>query len=418
MKLSRRGKRTKHARRGKHTKRVRKHHTRHIKHRGKQYKRTYRKNNRKYKKLTHGRNLRGGLEFIESEEKYTMNDVPLSYIKKDSKTKKEYLMSAWSYFNITLEKLDNFNNFLKFKVNFYRLDRKGGSNIEKRFEIGFRLNSKTKLLEYYTNGLTGDTKTFSMRMVEASHPLVDIRDVGNTGLYTFNITDTRNKEFFSTLCQKIQEIPTHELTTTQMTTDKFIKIEQEQRGQFIAEQAARDMKKQQDQFAAEAAQANAEAEALATKAINENIFDRCDDNACIQALLKIILKIDIESLIKVIQKQDESSPKVSEAINKFTECVKTHIIKEDPKKYTKESISFALEKFFENVIIYGEVFPLSDEYKYRFNAVSKLLLIYFLTYLICISLNIDCDFNILKVKKDIKGIKLFLSTIQPPTASE
>lgn len=57
MKLSRRGKS---ARRGRHTKRAGKHHTHHIKYRDKQYKRTYRKNNRKYKKLTHGRSLRGG----------------------------------------------------------------------------------------------------------------------------------------------------------------------------------------------------------------------------------------------------------------------------------------------------------------------------------------------------------------------
>jgi len=63
MKLSRRGKRTNHARRGRHTKRVRKHHTRRIKHRGKQYKRTYRKNNRKSK---HNKRIQGGATFEET----------------------------------------------------------------------------------------------------------------------------------------------------------------------------------------------------------------------------------------------------------------------------------------------------------------------------------------------------------------
>jgi len=68
MKLSRRGKHTKHVRRGRHTKRVRKHHTRRIKHRGKQYKRTYRKHNRK---LKHNKRIQSG-GFIEN---WTHNDT-------------------------------------------------------------------------------------------------------------------------------------------------------------------------------------------------------------------------------------------------------------------------------------------------------------------------------------------------------
>ena len=64
MKLSKRGKRVIRTRRGRrYTKRAGKHHTHRIKHRGKQYKRTYRKNNRK---LKHNKRIqRGGCYFMD-----------------------------------------------------------------------------------------------------------------------------------------------------------------------------------------------------------------------------------------------------------------------------------------------------------------------------------------------------------------
>lgn len=67
MKLSRRGKRTNHARRGKHTKRTGKHHTRRIKYRGKQYKRTYSKHNRKSK---YNKRIQGGTPVGETVTAY------------------------------------------------------------------------------------------------------------------------------------------------------------------------------------------------------------------------------------------------------------------------------------------------------------------------------------------------------------
>ena len=97
MKLSRRGKRTKHARRGKHTKRTGKHHTHRIKHRGKQYKRTYRKNNRK---LKHNKRIqRGGWEWEIDGQNMVAKGVLLKY-KKRSQT---FGGGETSPFNITLE---------------------------------------------------------------------------------------------------------------------------------------------------------------------------------------------------------------------------------------------------------------------------------------------------------------------------
>jgi hypothetical protein len=100
MKLSRRGKRTKHTkhtRRGKHTKRAGKHHTRRIKHRGKQYKRTYRKHNRK---LKHNKRIqRGGWEWETEENNIVAKGVLLKY-KKINQT---FGDGETKPFNITLK---------------------------------------------------------------------------------------------------------------------------------------------------------------------------------------------------------------------------------------------------------------------------------------------------------------------------
>jgi hypothetical protein len=102
MKLSRRGKHTKRARRGRHTKRAGKHHTRRIKNSSKQYKRTYRKNNRK---LKHNKRIqRGGvITWYDDEGKRLTKDILLKY----KKLSQLFGNGETKPFNITLELIPN-----------------------------------------------------------------------------------------------------------------------------------------------------------------------------------------------------------------------------------------------------------------------------------------------------------------------
>ena len=169
MKLSRRGKHTKHARRGKHTKRAGKHHTRHIKHHIKKYKRTYRKNNRK---LKHNKRIqKGGVTWENNEKTWTAKDISLKY----KKLSQMFGNGETKPFNITLELSKNkdsiglnyrpdynFNMKIfygRFNLKMERLNDKG--IVEKTFIVYFAVYGISKTVRY-TDG----------RVKDVIHPVV------------------------------------------------------------------------------------------------------------------------------------------------------------------------------------------------------------------------------------------------------
>jgi hypothetical protein len=191
MKLSRRGKRTNHARRGKHTKRVRKHHTRRIKHRGKQYKRTYRKNNRK---LKHNKRIqRGGWEWETEGENMVAKGVLLKY-KKISQT---FGDGETKPFNITLKFSIN-DNVTSFTLTMVRQ-----TDPPKTFVLYFKV--------VYELGIRGPTTRVYFSTTQEFEPsdsnsiqnltVINIKPIEEEELYNFLDTGKRviNKTFFKDL---------------------------------------------------------------------------------------------------------------------------------------------------------------------------------------------------------------------------
>ena len=198
MKLSRRGKRTNHARRGKHTKRVRKHHTRRIKHRGKQYKRTYRKNNRK---LKHNKRIqRGGWEWAaEYNGNYNASGVQLEYNK---------VGTVWwetNPFNIILE-YKGFNS--EDNTHMFDVTMTRNTKPDRKFELYFKL--KTDNL-YFSD----EPQNFNIDVIKPFYLSLNGQSAFNKYLkckttykvnYQFNTSNRLNKEFFNSLLQKMKEI--------------------------------------------------------------------------------------------------------------------------------------------------------------------------------------------------------------------
>ena len=201
MKLSRRGKRTNHARRGKHTKRVRKHHTRRIKHRSKQYKRTYRKNNRK---LKHNKRIqRGGWEWVTEGKNMVAKGVQLEYNK---------VGTVWwetNPFNIMLE-YKGFNSIDKTHMFDVKMIR--NTKPERIFELYFKLVTDKLTDKLY---FSDEPQIFNIAAIQPFYLSLNGQSAFNEYLkckttyqvnYQFNTSNRLNKEFFNSLLQKMKEI--------------------------------------------------------------------------------------------------------------------------------------------------------------------------------------------------------------------
>ena len=200
MKLSRRGKRTNHARRGKHTKRVRKHHTRRIKHRGKQYKRTYRKNNRK---LKHNKRIqRGGVIVWTSSDNnvtYQATGFNLTYQKKGTIVFK----SPESPFSATLTKQDTDNEE---RVNFTVTLRRE-TQPTRTFIIYVKLGMYSVYFSTSRPFEASDSKILLTKPLKIWRFKLNKLEFKNENdeLYDFSCNDS-NLVFFTSLAQKMTEM--------------------------------------------------------------------------------------------------------------------------------------------------------------------------------------------------------------------
>ena len=210
MKLSRRGKRTNHARRGRHTKRVRKHHTRHIKHRGKQYKRTYRKNNRK---LKHNKRIqRGGVSWTRYQ---TNTGIYTTKCRLTYKKKGELITfgdGEDNPFELTLEHTGQDNDF-HYRNNFtVTMIRK--TKVEKKFVIYFKLGEFSVYFSTEVSNFdVGDNNKFltfddrynrwvCLRQLELPNKLLD------SEIYTFPLNEM-NREVFKSFAIYMRIIVEH-----------------------------------------------------------------------------------------------------------------------------------------------------------------------------------------------------------------
>ena len=206
MKLSRRGKRTKHARRGKHTKRTGKHHTRRIKHRGKQYKRTYRKNNRK---LKHNKRIqRGGLIVNWTPNNtgniYNASNVQLTYKKRGK------LMNDDNPFDIKLEYKSLVKDVASFTVTMTRKTKPS-----KEFVVYFKLyffklyfskdNPDFEIVISNNDNVFCEIPNFSLTCSKELSELRNRLNISVSELYTFPL-NTMNKDFFESLADKMRKI--------------------------------------------------------------------------------------------------------------------------------------------------------------------------------------------------------------------